>query len=194
MIEEILKRYARCDIIPFILCDIVVKPSHLLDHTNSKCELRDRLQCVILLCSVHCVVVLIYCSVILNKVSCYTVLVESCCDALQYNHNKNVKIIHQYSAPFIFNQYLPISSQLWWSILSVMTNSLFTHIRVEVQAWTHHQPPRPSLMSKSIFHGLANIIGWRFHCRNLNTKWTFTEQMARGRWIIIYLAMRYLTL
>ena len=63
---------------------IVVKPSHLLGHRNPKCELRDRLQCVILLCFVYCAVVLIYYSFVLNKVSCYTVLVESCCDALHY--------------------------------------------------------------------------------------------------------------
>ena len=71
----------------------VVKPSHLLDLTNPNCELRDRLQCVILLCSVYCAVVLIYYSGVLNKVSCYTVLEESCCDALQYKatpiHNFN---------------------------------------------------------------------------------------------------------
>ena len=60
-----------------------MKPSHLLDLTNPNCELKDRLQCVILLCSVYCAVVLIYYSDVLNKVSCYTVLVESCCDALQ---------------------------------------------------------------------------------------------------------------
>ena len=59
-----------------------MKPSHLLDLTNPNCELRDRLQCVILLRSVCCAVVLIYYSDVLNKVSSYTVLVESCCDAL----------------------------------------------------------------------------------------------------------------
>ena len=66
-----------------VYAHIVVKPSHLLDHTNPNCELRDRLQCVILLCSVYCAVVLIYYSGVLNKVSCYTVLVESC-DALHW--------------------------------------------------------------------------------------------------------------
>ena len=62
----------------------VVKPSHLLGHTNPNCELRDRLQCDILLCSVYCAVVLVHYSGVLNKVSCYTVPVESCCDALQW--------------------------------------------------------------------------------------------------------------
>ena len=45
---------------------------------------RDSLWCAILLCHVYYDVVLIYYSDVLNKVSCYTVLVERCCDALQY--------------------------------------------------------------------------------------------------------------
>ena len=67
----------------------VVKPSHLLDLTNPNCELRDRLPCVILLCSVYCAVVHIYYSDVLNKVSSYTVLVELCCDSLQHNKNNS---------------------------------------------------------------------------------------------------------
>ena len=63
--------------------NVVVKRSHLLDLTSPNCELRDRLQCVILLCFVYCAVVLIYYSGVLNKVSSYTALVESCFDSLQ---------------------------------------------------------------------------------------------------------------
>ena len=60
-----------------------MKPSHLFDLTNPNCELRDRLQCVcytVMLCVLCCNTY----SGVLNKVSSYTVLVESCCDALQY--------------------------------------------------------------------------------------------------------------
>ena len=48
-----------------------MKPSHLLDLTNPNCELRDRLQCVILLCSVYCAVVLIYYSGVLNVLNVF---------------------------------------------------------------------------------------------------------------------------
>ena len=60
-------------------CISVVKPSHLLDLTNPNCELRDRLQCVILLCSVYCAVVLnnIYYSGVLNKVNIATQFLRS---------------------------------------------------------------------------------------------------------------------
>ena len=54
---------------------IVVKSSHLLDHTNHKWK-RQLMMGYTLLCFVYCDVVLIYYSDVLNKVSCYTVLVE----------------------------------------------------------------------------------------------------------------------
>ena len=58
----------------------VVKPSHLLDHRNPKSK---KMAYNVLYCYVLCIV-LIYYSHVLNKVSCYTVLVESCCDALHW--------------------------------------------------------------------------------------------------------------
>ena len=45
--------------------------------------MKRQLTCVVLLCFVYCAVVLMYYSHVLNKVSCYTVLVESC-DALHF--------------------------------------------------------------------------------------------------------------
>ena len=61
------------------LFNYVVKPLH-----HELQVWRDGLQCVILLRFVYSAVVLIYYSHVLNKVSCYIVLVESCCDALHW--------------------------------------------------------------------------------------------------------------
>ena len=67
--------------------------TYLITRTR-KCE--DSLQCVVLLCFVYCDVVLMYYSHVLNKVSCYTVLVESCCDALQSYELKREKRKHMH--------------------------------------------------------------------------------------------------
>ena len=66
---------------PLFYCSEASVHTSLITRTP-KCE--DTLQCVVLLCFMYCAVVLIFYSHVLNKVSSYTVLVESCCDALQY--------------------------------------------------------------------------------------------------------------
>ena len=68
----------------------VVKPSHLLDHMNPNCELKRQItMCYTVMLYI---LALIYYSGVLNKVSSYTVLVESCCDALQ--NQKNLSYCH----------------------------------------------------------------------------------------------------
>ena len=97
--------------------------SYLLDHTNPN-EWKDCLQCVILLCFLHCVVVLIYYSHVLNKVSCYTVLVQSCCDALQCNHS--------------LDSVKPGSFMLAFSFVKI--NAIFDrfiNLRVRNRNWSH---------------------------------------------------------